>query len=276
MKRLLVSAVIVVAIAASFATSASAQEAPAHVRVAHLSPDTPGVDVYVDGAQAVGNMGFETVTDYLDVPPGEHLFELRPSGAAPTSTPVWSGRVTLVSGTFYTAAGVGPRAQLTAKLFTDSMTVPPAGQANVRFIHAAVGAPAVDVAFAGSALAFNGATFATPTDYQAVAPGRYDVSLKDGSGTALVGSQFIAFSPGVTYTVAAIGGDGTPLRLLPIVDARGAASPPAGGLATGAGGTAPRPHAGHDATLPIALAVLLLVIVGSVAALGRRARVRAA
>jgi Domain of unknown function (DUF4397) len=273
MKRVMYGLAVAVGALVPFATSASAQEAPpAHVRVAHLSPDTPGVDVYVDGKQAVGNMGFETVTDYLAVPAGEHLFELRPSGAAPNSTPVWSGRPTLASGMYYTAAGLGPRAQLTAQLFTDSMTPPPAGQANVRFIHAAVGAPAVNVAFAGSSLQFNGAAFATPTDYQPVAPGRYDVSLKDGSGAALVGSQVVEFSPGVNYTVAAIGGDGTPLRLLPIVDARAAATAPAGGLATGAGGTAPRPHS-NSALLPfVVVAVLMSAIVASAAI--RRARAR--
>ena len=122
------------------------------MRVAHLSPDTPGVDVYVDGAQAVGNMGFETVTDYLPVPPGSHELALRPSGADPSSAPVWSGAATLESGKFYTAAGSGPRAQLEAHLFTDDMTTPAPGNANVRFLHAAVGTEAVDVTFAGSSL----------------------------------------------------------------------------------------------------------------------------
>jgi hypothetical protein len=277
MKRVLTSAAVVLAIVASFATTASAQEAPAHVRVAHLSPDTPGVDVYVDGSQAVGNMGFETVTDYLEVPAGEHLVELRPSGAAPASTPVWSGRVTLVAGTYYTAAGLGPRAQLTAKLFTDSMTMPPAGQASVRFINATVGAPAVDVAFAGSTLAFDDAPFATPTDYRNVLPGRYDVSLEDGSGRSLVGSQFIMLSPGVTYTVAAIGGEGTSPRLLPIVDARAAASPPSGGLATGAGGTAPRPQPSQDTAWHVAIGIVVAVALLGIAGLaGRRVRVRGA
>jgi hypothetical protein len=272
MKRWLIGAAIALGALAPFATPASAQEAPAHIRVAHFSPDTPGVDVYVDGSQAVGNMGFETVTDYLAVPAGEHLLELRPSGAAPTSAPVWSGKATLESGKYYTAAGLGPKAQLTAQLFTDDVGMPAAGTANVRFIHAAVGAPAVTVAFGGSPLAFSGAEFAKPTAYQSVAPGKYDVSLKDGSGVALVGSQFIEFSPGVNYTVVAIGGDGSALRLLPVVDARAVAAAPTGALATGAGGTAPRPHSGSD-LLPVILVVLLVGAIVASIAVSRRPRV---
>ncbi len=213
------------------------------------------MDVYVDGAQAVGNMGFETVTDYLSVPAGEHLLELRPSGAAPTSAPVWSGKATLESGKFYTAAGLGPKAQLTAELFTDDITMPAAGTANVRFIHAAVGTPSVTVAFGGSPLAFSDAEFAKPTSYESVAPGKYDVSVKDGSGVALVGSQFIEFSPGVSYTVVSIGGEGTPLRLLPVVDARAAPphhrvhSPPAP-VALHHGLTRARPPPSHPGRSP--------------------------
>jgi Domain of unknown function (DUF4397) len=274
MKRFAIGMAAFMAAVVSCTVSASAQDAPtAHVRVAHFSPDTPGVDVYVDGQQAVGNMGFETVTDYLPVPAGEHLFELRPTGAAPTSAPVWSGRPTLESGTYYTAAGIGPRSELTAQLFTDSMSAPPPGQANVRFIHAAVGADAVNVAFGGSPLVFNGAAFATPTEYEPVVPGRYDVSLTDGSGVELVGSQFVEFAPGFNYTVVAIGGDATPLRLLPVVDARAAATPPAGALATGAGGTAERPDS-TNARVPVFVVAGVLVAIAVMATALRRSRLR--
>jgi hypothetical protein len=275
MKRLVVGvAAAVLTALIPLATPAVAQEEPAHVRVAHFSPDTPGVDVYVDGQQAVGNMGFETVTDYLAVPAGQHLFELRPSGADPTSAPVWSGSPTLESGAYYTAAGIGPRAELTAQLFTDSMSAPPPGQANARFINAAVDSPTVTVTFGGSPLVFDDAEFAQPTQYQAVAPGRYDVSVQDASGTALVGSQFIEFAAGVNYTVVAIGGGSTPLRLLPVVDARAAATPPAGGMATGAGGTATRPGSGDALAPRVAAAALLLVAMTAAATVWRRSRLR--
>lgn len=42
------------------------------VRVAHLSPDTAGVDVYVDGERALGNVNFETVSNYQTIPAGRH------------------------------------------------------------------------------------------------------------------------------------------------------------------------------------------------------------
>jgi hypothetical protein len=141
----------------------------------------------------------------------------------------------------------------------------------VRFLHAAVGTSAVDVTFGGSPLSFTDATFATPTNYQAVAAGKYDVTLTDGSGNDLVGSQSIEFITGINYTVAAIGGGGTPLRLLPVVDARGVIVSPVGALSTGAGGTAPRPHPGPGLLLPVIAGVLLIT---AVAIVGARRRLR--
>src|SRR5262245_26862585 len=72
------------------------------IRVAHLSPDTPGVDVYVDGQRALGNVGFNTVSDYKSVPPGPHRLELRPAGAAADSTPAIDVTVSLQGGDAYT------------------------------------------------------------------------------------------------------------------------------------------------------------------------------
>ena len=163
--------------------------------------------------------------------------------------------------------------ELEAHLFTDDVTTPAPGHANVRFLHAAVGTEAVDVTFGGSPLSFTDAAFATPTNYQAVAAGKYDVTLTDGSGADLVGSQSIEFSPGVTYTVAAIGGGGTPLRLLPVVDARGVVVSPLGALSTGAGGTAPRPHPGPGLFLPLVVGGGVL-ITAAVAIVGARRRMR--
>ena len=186
-------------------------------------------------------MGFETVTDYLPVPTGAHLLELRPSGAASTTPAVVSTQQQLDSGVYYTAAGLGPRAALTAGLFVDGITAPSPGTANVRFVHAAVGAPDVDVTFGANALQFTDAGFARATPYQPIAAGAYDIGLTGDTGIALVDSQSVEFTVGVTYTVAAIGGGGQSVRVLPVVDARAAATLPIGGLATGAGGTADEP-----------------------------------
>jgi hypothetical protein len=71
--------------------------------------------------------------------------------------------------------------------------------------------------------------------------------------------------------VAAVGGAGKDVELLPIVDATGAGQPPVGGISTGAGGTAPT-SAVPGLTLGVAgVAVLALAGLSARVLLRRRA-----
>jgi hypothetical protein len=210
------------------------------VRVAHLSPDTAGVDVYVDGERALGNVNFETVSNYQSIPAGRHKLELRPAGAAATSKPVLSTTRDLASQEAYTVAGVGANARLQGKVFSDDLTSPNPGAAKVRAIHAAVDVPAVDITLVGATALGTDIGFGTATPYSEVAPGRYELQVRTSGDDELVLTvPDLDVGPGIVYSVAAIGGiDGTPVQVLPLVDARGAEVLPAGAVHTGAGGTA--------------------------------------
>jgi hypothetical protein len=67
-------------------TGASPSEAGSTlVRVAHLSPDAPPVDVLVNGARVVSGAAFGDATGYLALPAGSARVQVVPAGA---STPV--------------------------------------------------------------------------------------------------------------------------------------------------------------------------------------------
>ena len=53
----------------------------ARIRVAHLSPDAPNVDIWVDGTLTYENVAFEEVTDYVALPPGSYLVQVEPTGS---------------------------------------------------------------------------------------------------------------------------------------------------------------------------------------------------
>ncbi len=64
----------------------------AMLRVVHVSPDAPAVNVYIQGESkpAVENLSYGKATEYLQVPPGKYIFEIRPAGASATSDPVYA------------------------------------------------------------------------------------------------------------------------------------------------------------------------------------------
>ena len=67
---------------------AAQPEGPAYLRLAHLSPDTPSVDVYVDSAAdpsrsfVVPGVGYGVVSQYQPLPPDNYVISMRPAGAA--------------------------------------------------------------------------------------------------------------------------------------------------------------------------------------------------
>ncbi len=226
------------------ATSVSADAphsdvADALVRVAHFSPDTAGVDVWVDGQRLLQNVGYDTVSDYVPLPAGDHQFALRPFGASETSKAILSAKAALVASTAYTVAGVGLNKDLRGQIFTDNLGAPPAGSAKVRIIDAAVGIDPVDVALSGDGATFDNISFPGASVYKSVAPATYAVTVKaTGGGKTVLDVPSVIVGPGIIYSFALIGGAGKPLQLVPVVDARGPTATPVGAAKTGGGGTA--------------------------------------
>src|SRR5438552_5053434 len=80
------------------------------IRLAHLSPNTPPVDVYLysfgnSNAQIVlHHVAYGTVSPYEAVTPGEYSVAMRNAGAAASSQPVLSTSVSVKANHAYTVA----------------------------------------------------------------------------------------------------------------------------------------------------------------------------
>ena len=83
--RVLVGAILAAALVLAFAVPASAHGGgTAKVRAFHNSPDTPAVDIYVNGARTLSEVTYGTLSDYLRVPQGTYHVQVKvaPSTAA--------------------------------------------------------------------------------------------------------------------------------------------------------------------------------------------------
>jgi hypothetical protein len=251
--------------------AAGAQGSAALVRVAHFSPDAPAVDVYVDGDKVLSGVEYPTVSSYLELPAGSYDLAVRPAGAAASSDPVIEATAEVKAGAAYTVAAVGALDDITAEMFGDDLSAPASGKAKVRVIHAAPEVPAVDVAVEGGPTLFEGAEFPSATDYAEVDAGTYPVRVKAAGGDDVLLEANLPVKAGTISSVAAIGGAGKDVRLLPIADATGTGQAPHGGIATGAGGTAPGAAVPGAGLILAAAAALLLAGVSARALAHRRA-----
>jgi hypothetical protein len=212
-----------------------------YVRLAHLSPDTPAVDVYLSSLsggfepKVFPAVGYGVVSSYLTVPTGVYAAAMRSQGAAPSSPPVLNGQVTVVAGKAYTVAGVGRYADLGLRVFQDNLALPKAGQSKVRVIQASIRSSTLDLNVAGGAIVAKNVTFATTTDYTEVRAGSVTLEVKP-SGSARSTDLQVKLAAGGVYSVIVLDGP-TALTAELRTDALGGTAP-RGGVDTGSGGSA--------------------------------------
>ncbi len=189
----------------------------ANVRVAHLSPNTPNVDVFLDGRllPALTNVPFKAVSGYLKIPVGPHDIAIFPTGKT-TNPAIELKNITLEKKNYTIGAvgllsGTGAQA-LKANVYVDDLTTI-AGKARVRVIHASPDAPAVDVGVKGGTPAeavVKGITFPNATGYLELAPGSLPLEIRAAGASAAVFSfNTPSLAAGKVYTVFAVGRLGT-------------------------------------------------------------------
>lgn len=243
------------------ASPAAASSKTGYVRLAHLSPDTPKVDVYLDSLsskqkeQRFPGVGYGTVSGYLPLPIGAYAISMRASGAPPTSKPVLTTTVTVVANHAYTVAGVGRYADLGLRVINDDLSSPMNGQARVRVVQASIRAPLLDVSIGGGASVATHVAFATTTSYALVSAGVVTLRVRpsDGGTTTLM---HVTLQPDSVYSVLVLDGK-SKLTAQLLMDAGHAGPIPAGGVNTGAGGMAPKPNSAMPAIVVAAVAMTL-------------------
>jgi hypothetical protein len=250
--------------------SASAQGEQARVRVLHLSPDVPKIDVYVDGTRTLVTVPFKTATKHAQVPAGTHTVELRPAGSATGDSPLATARATVAAGAAYTLAAVGPAAKLQLLVLKDDFTAPPPGKAKLRSIDATPHSPPIDIAIAGGPVLFHNLTFPKVTPFATIDAGSMALEVRvAGTNQVVFRSGARSLPAGAILTMAGTVSPTGTIEVLPILDAAGAGTTPRGGIATGAGGSAPVEVT--DVAGSLAVAGLVLVA-GAAIVLRRRSR----
>jgi hypothetical protein len=229
-------------VALAGAVPAAAEQQQSFLRLAHLSPDTPQVDVYLtafgrpDFHERINGVGYGVVSEYQTVQPGEYTIAMRPTGADPATKPVISTTLTAQKGRAYTVAGLGSFSDLALKVLNDEISLPPAGQARMRVVNAAPHAGDLSIKRAGTAV-IERTAFGDASSYVYVPAGatRLTVAPVEASPTNLP----VTLKAGGVYTVLVLEQSGA-LSAAVRQDAMGAAVVPHGAIETGLGAPASR------------------------------------
>ena len=270
--RVVVAAAVGVAGGLLLASPAPAAQ-PSYVRLAHFSPDTPNVDVYLtsvsrpDWKLVLKGVGYGALSPYQRLQPAIYTVSMRAAGADPASPAVISTTVRATEGNAFTVAGVGPYAGLGLAVLHDDLALPPKDKVRVRVMQASAKAKNVAVQ------AQNGPTIASSVDYAKTTP---YATVQSGTWTLKVGSTTepslsvtspVRLSPGDVYSVLVLdngsGGLKVETRTDAVAAASGSGTTPTGGVETGAGGTAGLPDSAWVAVALGAAGLALLTAAGT-------------
>jgi hypothetical protein len=260
-----VAAILALALAA-LPAAAGAQQGKALVRLAHFAENVEVGDIYVvfvNGRQKFDDVPYKTISDYLPLDPGTYKIEVRPARAPSTAPAEAKLDVTVEAGRAYTVAVWGEGGTVSAIVLNDDVSRPPSNGVRLRAINAISDSQPVDIVSGGKVI-LPGVRPASASGYVAVAAGQLDLEVRRPSdGQVLARAPQVTLGSGTVASVAAIGGSGKGSALLVARDAVGSQAP-AGGVATGAGGTA---HGSGPSPWLLALAA---TVVATVAVICRR------
>ena len=221
----------------------AAQPGDSYLRLAHLSPDSPKVDVYVasvsDPSQSfvVPGVGYGAVSAYQALSSGSYVISMRGAGAPADSPAVISTSVDARPGGAYTVAGLGPSAALGLSVLTDKLELPAAGKASIRVINGSATAPNVDVGPANGPAWAGPVKFGTDTPYVDVPLGTWNLKVSaPGRPELTTPCELDANS---VYTVLLVDRAGSLTTEL-LTDSAGSKVLPNGGVNAGYGGSVSR------------------------------------
>ena len=169
------------------------------IRIAHMIPDFPAVDVYVDDGEepVVSGLEYTDVTGYLDLAAGDH--QIRVTAAGGQSLVVFDEQVSVPAGNTTAVALGNPDAGnggaggtdigFQLELYPDD-NEPPAesiNDARLRLIHASPDAPAVDV-LVGQTPVFEDVAF-SEAEYFDLPAGDYEFNILPADSGAAPGGN---------------------------------------------------------------------------------------
>jgi len=267
-------ALVLVGAAPPAAAQPAAAQASGWIRWGNWSPSAPDFDIYLhsfsgsSGMTVIRHVRYGHVSVYRAIPTGQYTVAMRDSGAPANTPPTLSASVQVAPGMAYTIVSMGPASHLGVQVLKETMMSSP-GKALVRVVQESVAQHRVSVNDGSRALG-GPLELGSYTGFLAVSPGWQAIHATGYSATA---TRHLLLRANTIHTLVVLDNEGG-LRIHSLEDAVGSQTMPAGGAATGLGGTAPKPGASPAPWLAIMAGGGLLAAMGAIGL--RRNRRRAA
>jgi Domain of unknown function (DUF4397) len=173
------------------------------VRFLHTSPDSPDIDIYINGQMQVKRLPFRVASNYLALKPGKHHIDIYPTGNSVDS--VLNKRITIEPGKSYTLAAIDSVKKMRLLPYLTQPEVPP-NESKIRFLHLSSDTGALDIAVKDRDVVFPNVSYKQATDYLGIMPMTVDLEVREaGTKNVILPLPKTQFRPNETYTIVLLG-----------------------------------------------------------------------
>jgi hypothetical protein len=199
------------------------------IRITNASPDSSGLDVYINDSLVIQNLAFGASTEFAPIPSGDDATVKITATGGSLDSPMLDDNIDLDTGQAYELLAVNNADDLELMSADVDLSPAPAGQARVRAIGASEDAPDFDVDITDGPKLFDGIGFKDTSDNSVVDASTYDLQFKDGDNV-LARVEDLEVQANTFYELIAVGStdDGT----FQIIELTAPTAPIAGAAAT--------------------------------------------
>jgi len=181
------------------------------IRFVQASPNSPQVDLLIDGTTQSSNLAYGNASGYISVKTGKRRVEVLPVNS---STPLLDLSVSVGSSDNTTVLLTGDAGNLQSLVLTDGGTTATTGDSYVRVVNASVSMGAADVYIVAAGTGINGATPVASNvalnqtgGYQLTPAGNYEVFMTTpGTKAVLLDTGPINLAASQNWTLLAMDG----------------------------------------------------------------------
>ncbi|WP_160721169.1 DUF4397 domain-containing protein [Bacillus sp. USDA818B3_A] len=175
----------------------------AQIRFLHTSPDSPNVDIYINGNRVIKDLAYKHISQILLLKTGKYHIDIYPSGNSVDS--VLNKNITIEEGKSYTLTTIDSVKKMRLLLYENHPEVP-VNEAKVRFIHLSPDTPELDIAVKERDVIFPNVSYKQATDYLGLTPMTVDLEARAaGSKDILLPLPKMTFKPNQSCTIFFLG-----------------------------------------------------------------------
>src|SRR6476620_4570770 len=210
MKKILVTILLAAILPVMFDGCKSSVTTPPDAKfyLINVSPDSQGLDFFLDGAGVVNNFLYSQDTGYFSTSPGIHDLVFKTTG---TSNDLININMSLTAGQPYSIFIIDSVNKLRPAAVADSTAVPAGDTAKIRLLNFCINSPSLIADFFADTsviLRYSSRTFndqnsnTSQTLFSKIAARSYTLNLKSSSNSVLITSfSNVQFAAGKIYTV---------------------------------------------------------------------------